>query len=176
MGAAALGPIIEDTGIHNDLPFSIQFDFGTIQWPGRRTFKVDSAAVIATAVAGTLEFVHTRFPVRRATEMSATGIEHKNTLCVSNHPNPKILLKFRVDSKGKIRRVANSEHGLRFVQGAWEEKTKEHEEVGSQKAQDASGRDTPSSWHHIHDFSALEKTLEPGHQNGQLARLRYDLR
>ena len=57
LAGLSLRPLIEPRNIHHDLSVRRQFHIGAIHGTRCRSLKVDAFAVVATAVAGTLEFV-----------------------------------------------------------------------------------------------------------------------
>ncbi len=107
----ALRPFIKPADVHHYLAFSIQFDVSAIHRPRRRSFEVDSFAVVATAMAGTLEFVFTGFPVGRAAEVRAARINHKHAIGSFVNPDSILLLPLGIDAKCVIRRKANRKLG-----------------------------------------------------------------
>ena len=63
----AFRPVVESGYVDHYLAFGIEFDVGAIHWPGRWAFKVDSLAVIATAMARTFKLVLACLPVGSTT-------------------------------------------------------------------------------------------------------------
>lgn len=95
-------PIVESTDIHNDLTFSIEFYMGSIHRSWRWAFKVDSLTVVATSMAGTLEFVFTGFPVGRATEMRTARVDDKEPVRCFGYPNAVLLLPLCIHAQGIV--------------------------------------------------------------------------
>ena len=93
----------------------------------RWSFEVDSFAVVAAAVARTLEFVFAGLPVGRAAEMRAPCINHEQTVRRTVHPDAIFLLEFGVDSESEIGRVANLEKRVGFEECAGKKESKERQ-------------------------------------------------
>jgi hypothetical protein len=66
MACLSFGPLIKTRNINDDLAVGSQFYVGSVHRSGSRSFKVDAFVVVATTVAGTLEFVLAGLPIRRA--------------------------------------------------------------------------------------------------------------
>jgi len=107
---------------------------GAVHWPGRRAFEVDALRIVAAAVTGTLKFVFAGFPVGRTAEVGADRRDDENALGVTDYPNALLILKFGIDAETEVRRIANAEFGLGFVQGAREKEAQEHEQIHAQGA------------------------------------------
>src|SRR2546426_6044767 len=123
MARLSLGPLIKPRSIHNDLPVRRKFDVSAIHRPRRRPFEIHAFIVVAAAVARTLKFVLTGFPIRRATEVGAPRVDHEQPVWSTVNPNSIFLLPFRVYSNRVIRGIADFENGWRFEQSAREKKT-----------------------------------------------------
>src|SRR6201987_6314539 len=73
-------PLVQPRSIYDDLSIWRQFDLRAIHGARRRTFEVDALAVVAAAVAGTLEFIFAGLPVGRGTQMGTAGVDHEKTI------------------------------------------------------------------------------------------------
>src|SRR5262249_39109177 len=74
----SLGALIEARSVHDDLPVGSQGYVGAVHGSWCGTFEVHAFAIIAAAVAGTLEFVFASFPVRSAAEVRAARVDNKD--------------------------------------------------------------------------------------------------
>src|SRR5277367_6297533 len=72
-----LGPRVQLRGIHQNLPIRREFDMRAIHRPRRRPLEVNPFAVIAAAVAWTLEFIFAGLPVGRASQMGAARVDYE---------------------------------------------------------------------------------------------------
>src|SRR5947209_6527321 len=107
---------------------------GAVHGTRCRPLEIDSFAVVSAAVARTLEFVLTWFPVRSASEMRAARVDHKQPVGSAIHPNTVFLLEFRIDAEREFRRIADLEQGIRLEESARKKEAEEGEEPGSEKA------------------------------------------
>src|SRR5258705_11732860 len=102
----------------------------------RGAFEVDAFAVIAAAVTRALEFVFAGFPVRRAAEMGAAGVDDENTIGSAVNPDAIFLLPLGVDADRVVGRIANFENGGGLEEGAWQEEAEEGDKPGAEKTGD----------------------------------------
>src|SRR5690349_20673832 len=58
----SLRPLVKAGDVYQDLPVGSEFDMSPVHGTGCGTFEVDALAVVAAAVAGTLELVFARLP------------------------------------------------------------------------------------------------------------------
>src|SRR5208337_2402876 len=142
--ALALEPRIEPAGIHHDLPFGPQLHMGTIHGPRRGPFKVDPFGSVAAPVAGAFELVLGRLPIRRATQVRALGNNAEKTGRLFDHPDSVGLLVFLINSDLEVRRITNDVYRFGLKQGAGEEKTQEHQEIGDDESPHTTPDDAPS--------------------------------
>src|SRR5437899_4559813 len=112
-----------------------------IHWSRRWTFKVDPFAVITAAVTRTLELVLTRFPVGRAPQMRAAGVNHKHTVRRLIHPDAVLLLPLGIHAQGIIAEKSNFESAGRFGNRTRQEKPHEHQKASRHKTGDACPHD-----------------------------------
>src|SRR5580692_491251 len=126
-------PLIEPGGIDNDLPIGSQFDLGAVHRTRSRAFEVDAFAVIAAAVAWTLEFVLARFPVRSAAEVGTARVDHEHSVGSAIDPDAVFLLKFCVDAQRELRGVANLENRVGFEKSARKKESEKSQEPCSQE-------------------------------------------
>src|SRR4030095_2533587 len=129
----ALGPFIKLGYVHHNLSFRIELDMGAIHRSRSRPFKIDRLAIVPAAMTGTLKLVLTGFPVRRAAEMRAARVDHKNPIGSFVYPDAILLLPLGVNAKRVICRKAHFKLAGWFKNGARQEKSKEHQKVGHQK-------------------------------------------
>src|SRR5215472_17194135 len=137
MARLSLGPGIQARSIHNDLSVGRHLNVSPIHRARRRTFEVDPFAVVAAAVAGTLEFVFAGLPIRGAAEVCTAGINNKEAIGSAVHPDAVFLLKLGVKAKRVIRRIADLENRGRLKKGARKKKAKESDKPGAKKCGDA---------------------------------------
>src|ERR1700676_1754113 len=102
----------------------------------RGALEVNAFAVVAAAVAGTLEFVFAGFPVGRAAQMSATREDDKDTIGCAVHPDAVFLLPLGVHAQSVVRGIADFEDRGWFKKRARQEKTKEGDEPGTEETHD----------------------------------------
>src|SRR5690349_17017131 len=77
---AALRPLIKLRDVDQDLAVGGDLEVSAIHGTGCGTFEVDALAVVAAAVAGTLELVFARLPIRGAAQLSAAGVNDKDAI------------------------------------------------------------------------------------------------
>src|SRR5436190_11503535 len=90
----------------------IDVDLGALQRAGGRPLEVHAGAVVAAAVAGALEFVLRRQPVRRAAEVGADGDDRVHDLFGPHDPDAVFVLPPLVDFSD---RVVGHEAGLELL-------------------------------------------------------------
>src|SRR2546421_318341 len=132
----AFRPPVKCGYVHHDLSFGIEFHMSAVHRPWCGTFEINPLAVIATAVAGTFEFVFARFPIRRATQVGAASVDHKYSVGSLVHPNAILLLPLGVDPQRIIGGKANAEHAGRLENRPGQKKPQKHQEARSQKPRD----------------------------------------
>src|ERR1700738_3538484 len=133
MAWLSLGPLVEARCVDNNLPIGSQCDVRAIHRARRRALEVDAFAVIATAVARTLEFVFAGFPVRRAAEMRAARVDDEHAVGCAVDPDAIFLLPLGVNAERVVGGIANFEDGGRLEERARQEKTEERDKPGAQK-------------------------------------------
>ena len=102
MAGRSRGTLIELTGVHYDLPFSIEPQICPVHRPGRRTLKINPFAVVSAAMAGAFKFVLALHPIGSAAQMCTFGVDDKKSLGVPNDPDPMFLLKSSIHPKTEI--------------------------------------------------------------------------
>src|SRR6266480_2840623 len=152
MARLSLGPLVEPGGIHDNLSVWRQFHVRAIHWTRCRSFKVDTFAVVSAPVAGALKLVFAGLPIGCAAQMSAAGVDDKHAVRRAVHPYAVLLLPFGIDAEGVVRSVTNLEHGGRFEERTWKEKTKKGDEPSAQKSGDGSPHQPPPP---LVDFTRL---------------------
>src|SRR2546423_6236604 len=106
----------------------------------RRSFEVDSRLVIAAAMAGTLELVLRRQPVRRASEVRADRDQRVHDLLSPHDPDSKFVLPALIDLAD---RVVRDKTGLELLHRL-EEHVREHESPeDAGQAAEGSGQQEP---------------------------------
>ena len=134
----ALWPLVQSGGVDYDLARRIKLDVRAVHRSRRRSLEVYAFAGVTASVARAFELVLARFPIGCAAQVSASGVNHEKPFGVSNNPDAVLLLKFCIDSKTEVGRIADSEDGAWFEDGSWEEEAQKHHEAGGQEA--ANGR------------------------------------
>src|SRR5580658_5637642 len=89
--------LVDDRFVDNQLPVVADVDLESIHRARRRSFEVESADVIAGAVARALKLLLRLQPSRRASEMRALGEDRVEAGLGANDPGAKILLEFFAD-------------------------------------------------------------------------------
>src|SRR5260370_5326256 len=133
LAGLSLWPLIEERGVDDDLAVGRQLHVGAVHGARGRPFEVDALAVIAAAVAWTLELVLARFPVRRTTEVRAARVDHEDAVRCAIDPDAVFLLKLGIDPESELRGIANLENGVRLEQSAGKKESEEGEEPCSQE-------------------------------------------
>src|SRR4051794_35650094 len=101
----------------------IDVDLGPLERTGGRALEVDARAVVAAAVAGALELVLRREPVRRTPEVGTHGDERVHDLLGAHDPDAVLLFPALVDlADGVVGGLA----GLELLDRL-EEDVREHE-------------------------------------------------
>src|SRR5262245_45957213 len=129
----ALWPLVQSGGVDYDLPRRIKLDVRAVHRSRRRSLEVYAFAGVTASVARAFELVLAGFPIGCAAQVSASGINHEKPFGVSNNPDAVLLLKFCVDSKTEVGRIADSEDRTWFEDGSWKEEAQKHHEAGSQE-------------------------------------------
>ena len=88
--------------VDHDLAVGAHLDVGSVHRTRSRTFEIDSFAVIAAAVAWTLELGFAGLPVGGAAEMCAPGVDNEEALGVADNPDAELLLKIGIYTKREI--------------------------------------------------------------------------
>jgi hypothetical protein len=86
------------TNVYEDLAIWSYVDMGTVHRSWRRTFEVNSLAVVAAAVTGALELVLGWLPIGRAAQVPAACIDDEKPMWCAVDPNPVLLQPFLVDA------------------------------------------------------------------------------
>src|SRR5690242_1724218 len=133
MAWLALGPFEKLGDIHDNLPVGRKLQSRAVHRARRRTFEVDSLAVVATAMARTLEFVFAGFPIGSTAEVRATGVNHKQAVRSAVHPDAVLLLPLGIHTECVIRREADLKHSGRFEKCARKKETQKRDEPGPKK-------------------------------------------
>src|SRR5208283_5494286 len=89
--------LVDDRFVDDQLPVVADVDFESIHRTRRRSFEVESADVIAGAVARTLELLLRLQPSRGASQMRALGEDRVEAGLGANDPGAEILLEFFAD-------------------------------------------------------------------------------
>src|SRR6266436_3462433 len=88
---------VHDRFVDHQLSVVADGYFESIHRARRRSFKVESADVVARAMARTLELLLRLQPSRRASEMSALGEDRVKAGLGADDPGAEILLEFFAD-------------------------------------------------------------------------------
>src|SRR5215470_2841100 len=136
MAWLSLGPLVEARSVYDDLAVGREFDMGTIHRARCRALEIYAFTVIAATVTRTLEFVFAGFPVWRAAEMCATGVDDENAIRRAVNPDTVFLLPLGVDAQRVIGGIANFEDGGRLEKRARQEKSEEGDKPGAQESRD----------------------------------------
>src|SRR5215471_10881810 len=121
--------------VDHDLAFGVEFDVRTVHWPRRGAFEVDALGIVPAAVAGALEFVLTGLPIRRAAQVRADGRDDEDAFGVAHYPDAVLILELGVDAETEIRRIADAELGLGFVERPRKEESEKHQQVDAQRTE-----------------------------------------
>ena len=132
-----LRPFVKLGYVHHDLSLRIQLDVSAIHRPRGWPFEVNRLAVVTAAMARTPKLILARFPVRRAPEMGAAGVDHKNPVGRLVDPNAILLLPLGVNAERVIRRKAHRKFAGRLKNRSRQEKPEKHQKVGQEKYDDA---------------------------------------
>src|ERR1700687_1850652 len=133
MAGLSLGPLKELRGVDNDLAVGRQRHAGAVHGARRGALEIDAFAVIAATVAGALEFVFAGFPVGRATEMRAAGVDDENAVGSAVNPDAEFLLPLGVHAERVIRGITDFENGGRLEKRTREKKTQEGDKPGAEE-------------------------------------------
>src|SRR5437899_1785442 len=136
MAGLALGPLIEARSIHDNLAIWSQLDIRAVHGTRRGAFEVHAFAVIAAAVAGTLEFVFAGLPVRCAAKVRATCINNEHAIRRAVYPNAVFLLPLGIHSERVVGGIADFENRGRLKERTRKEKAEESNEPGAEEASD----------------------------------------
>ena len=134
----ALRPLVQSGGVDNDLARRIKLDMRAVHRSRRGSLEVYPFTGVTASVARAFELVLAGFPIGCAAQVSASGVDHEKPFGVPNNPDAVLLLKFCIDSKTEVGRIADSEDGAWFEDGSREKEAQKHHEAGSQEA--ANGR------------------------------------
>src|SRR5271157_3116797 len=93
---AGLHPV-DNRLVHDELPVVADVDLEPVHRPRRWAFKVESADVVARAVAGALELLLGLEPSRRASEVRALGEDRVEASLGADDPGAKVLLVLLAD-------------------------------------------------------------------------------
>src|SRR5436853_3012150 len=129
-------PAIQASRVDDQLAFGVEFDVGAIHRARSGPFEVYAFAVITASVTRAFELVFAGLPVGSASEVGASGINHKQPFGVANYPDAVLLLEFRVDADAKITGETDSKYGIWLEDSTRQEELQEHEEVGNKEARD----------------------------------------
>src|SRR5712692_7471311 len=143
MARLSLRPLIEPGSIHNDLIVRGIFHVCAVHRPRRGPFEVDALAVVSAPMAGALELVLARLPIRRAAQMSTASIDDKDTIGGAVDPDAVLLLPLRIHTQGVVRGVTDLENGRRLEQCAGKKETKKGDKPCAQKSSDRSPDQAP---------------------------------
>ena len=142
--AFAAIPHVKSGLVGNDLALRVQFHVGTVHGPRRRPFKIDSFRRVAAAVAGALEFVFRRLPIRSAAQVRALGKDRENLGGLPHHVDSILLLEPVTDTQHVIRRVAQIADCAGLKEGARKKEAQEHQEIRGQKCPNTSPGKAPA--------------------------------
>src|SRR5208337_200859 len=123
-----LRPLVESRDIHQNLTVRSFLDMGPVHGTRRRTLKVDSFAVVTTAVARAFKFVIAGFPVGRAAQMRAARVNHEHAIGCAVHPDAVLLLKLGVHAQAVIFGIADLKAGRGLEERARQKKAEEGDE------------------------------------------------
>src|SRR4029078_6061983 len=113
---------------------------GTRCWP----LKINALVVVPAAVARTLEFVFARLPIRRATQVRTTRVNHEEPIWRAINPDAVLLLPLRIDTQSVIRRIPDFESRCRLEKRAAPEKKEKCNEPSGKKCNDAAPHQAPA--------------------------------
>src|SRR4029077_5647416 len=133
MAGLSLGPLKELRGVDYDLAVGRQRHAGAVHGARRGALEIDAFAVIAAAVARALEFVFAGFPVGRATEMRAAGVDDENAVGSAINPDAEFLLPLGVHAERVIGRITDFENGGRLEKRARKKKAQEGDKPGAEE-------------------------------------------
>jgi hypothetical protein len=105
----SLRPLIQARSVYDNLPIGRQFDFRAVHGARSRSLEVDSFVVVSAAVAGALEFVFARLPIRSAAQVRAACVNHEQTIGRAVDPDAEFLLELSVDAESELRGISNFE-------------------------------------------------------------------
>src|SRR5581483_1287193 len=125
--------------VHQQLPVLADPDLEAIERPRRRPLEIETALVVAAAVARALEFVFGVKPARRAAKMRAFGKKRVEAFVFAHDPDAVILLEFVADLAGRVVcRKTGLERGGRLEQHARKGRAqKSQQRKNSEKAEAA---------------------------------------
>src|SRR5712692_1032633 len=111
MARLSLGPLKKTRSVDNDLAVRRQLDVRAVHRTRRGALEVDAFAVVAAAVARTLEFVFAGFPIGRAAKMRAARVDDENAVGCAIDPDSNFFLNLGVDTESVIGGIADLEDG-----------------------------------------------------------------
>src|SRR6476659_3896886 len=114
MAFFAFRPLIQLAGVHDYLTGWVKLNLSAVHRSRRRALEVDPLAGIAASMARTFELVLARLPVRCASQVSASGIDHKQSFGIAHDPDAILLLELCIDPKPEVRCIAYSKNGAWF--------------------------------------------------------------
>src|SRR5260370_28368248 len=145
MTGLPLGTLIEPGSVDDDLVVRRQFQVRSVNGTRRGPFEVDTFAVVSAPVAGTLEFVLAGFPVGRAAEMRAAGVDDENAVRCTADPDAVLLLPLRIHAQGVIRGITDFENRGRLEERTGEKETKEGNEPCTKETSDCTPHQAASA-------------------------------
>src|SRR5260370_8027175 len=101
---------------------------GAVHGTRRRSFEVDSFAVVSTAVAGALELVFAGLPIWCAAEVRAACVDHEEAIGCAVNPYAVFLLELGIDAQSEFRWVADLKTRVGFKQDTMKKEPEEAEE------------------------------------------------
>src|SRR5271155_4808706 len=123
---------VEPAGIYGNFSRGVEQHVGAVHGTRRGAFEIDAFAVVAAAVAGAFEFVFSGLPFRSAAKVRTASEDDEEAIGLADDPDAIGHEVALVNAQAEIRREADIEDGVGFVQRAGEEKTEEHQEVDAQ--------------------------------------------
>src|SRR5690242_17475249 len=146
MGLLPLGPLIEPRSVDDDLPIGSELHVRPVHRARRRAFEVDPFAVIAAAVARTLELVFAGLPVRSAAQMCAARVDNKDAVWSAVHPDAVFLLKLGIYAQRVVGGIADLENRGWLEKRARQEKAEEGNEPCAEKRRDRAPDQTAAAF------------------------------
>ena len=91
---------------------------------GSQNFPPSSASITGGLEEVETSYSNRRFPVRRATQMGTTRINHEQTIRIPVNPDTVFLEPLLVNSQAVVRGISDFENSSWFKQYAWKEEPK----------------------------------------------------